>query len=286
MSVRGKITKLFAALVTLAVVATLCVLLVACDPDKGGENTGGGDAIFTEGVTLAELTEKLNAAESFTWSQYYSNVDERLGDDVHVYKFAHNKLYFTGKYFHFDDDETTILEDNYESTMYASSDILYEIWRDSDGVIEGEKNSTFDIDDFFADTIESVVEGFFAAMIEKDGKIVFNEDYAGESYVAGSGYVRLNGTSIEMGYKSNSSGGIVEDRYVISDVNATTVVIPDYIKAVEKTAPWAESVNYNGVHYVKDTDETTGEEYYYVYSNSTGATPETTINTLPVKPRQ
>ena len=128
---------------------------------------------------------------------------------------------------------------------------------------------------------------------EVDDKIVLNEDTVrieNGDYVEGSGYVKLKGDSLEYGYKliEEYIDGTIEYDCVktLRLVNAYSFEITPELKEAEKTATWAEYVSYNGVHYVKDTDETTGEEYYYVNSNSTGATPETTINTLPVKPRQ
>lgn len=238
---KRRIFRIVTALVTLAIVVTMCVLLVACDPEgkEGGETAaGGGDAIFTEGVTLAELTEKLNAAESFTWSQYYSNPDERLGDDNYVYKLVPNMVHFRGEYFYFDDNETTVLEDNYETYLYGSGEVLYSIIREMSGEVIAEKSISVDINAYFDEIIEYFIEDLCTLITESDGKIVFNEAWwsAREDYIEHSGYVRLEGASIEVGCKANDGGSIVEKRYVISDVNATTVTIPDYIKAAEKDA--------------------------------------------------
>lgn len=242
---KRRLVKFFTALVTLAVVATMCVLLVACDPDgkKGEDSTGGGDAIFTEGVTLAELTEKINAAESFTWSQYNSNADEHLGNETYVYKFAPRMMSFQSETTYFDDDKNSSLVANYETYTYVSGEYVYSAVRDYEGNIYAEKSLPDNIDEYFETNTSGMAEYFLEYITEKDGKIVFDEERltaTGESCVTGSGYIRLNGTSIEVGYKVNNNEGIVERRYVISDVNATTVTIPDYIKAAEKDAVWQE----------------------------------------------
>lgn len=243
---KRRIFRIVTALIALAVVATMCVLLVACDPEgkKGGETAaGGGDAIFTEGVTLAELTEKLNAAESFTLSQYYSNVDERLGDDTCVYKFAIRMMSFQSETQYFGDDKNSILTTNYENYTYVQGEWVYSAARDYENTIYAEKSSlTHNVDEYFESVISGTIEYCLGYIVEKDGKIVFNEAWGStqEDYVAGSGYVRLGGTSVEIGYKESGGDGISEVRYVISDVNATTVTIPDYIKAAEKDAVWQE----------------------------------------------
>ena len=70
----------------------------------------------------------------------------------------------------------------------------------------------------------------------------------------------------------------------IYSVNSTEIEIPDVDLSA---ATWSDRVEYNGITYRKDTDSD-GNEYYYVdyYNSSSSAEPETTINTLPVKPRE
>ena len=128
---------------------------------------------------------------------------------------------------------------------------------------------------------------------EIDGKIVVNEKAAlvdSYDYVEGSGYVRLKGNILEFGYKTtreiNGETVTVENAMTVSLVNAYSFEVTPELKEAEKSALWSRSVNYNGVYYVKDTDETTGEEYYYVDSADDGAVAESTINTLTVKPRR
>ena len=291
MSVRGKITKLFAAVITLAVVATLCVLLVACDPDKGGENTGGGDAIFTEGVTLAELTEKINAAESFVWSQSSKCYDE---NGLHTDGWHSAGYKFDGKTvcFWFEDSSAP-----YGAVYFYSSDGYYyeaSVYEDAPIRIEKSLSMYGELDEYASETLETFKKYYVLDCLkEVDGKIVFNEKSVlvdSDDYVEGSGYVRFKGNTMEYGWQLsvNEDGETTTYNYAmtVSLVNAYSFEITPELKEAEKTATWAEYVSYNGVGYRKAVDETTGEEYYYVSSYSTGATPETTINTLPVKPRQ
>lgn len=245
---KRRLVKFFTALVTLAVVATMCVLLVACDPDgkKGEDSTGGGDAIFTEGVTLAELTEKLNAAESFRYEQYFTSIEEELGYDTYVYKYIPHAYAFVGTYHYFGDDDVTVIEEQYESYVCASGDYSYISTRGPENVIESSKTSAEYVNGIDEERV-FCYDFLNEYLTEKDGKIVFDEERLAatdESYVTGSGYVKLSGTSIEVGcsFDGFRSGmfGIGAVKYVISDVNATTVTIPDYIKAAEKDAVWWE----------------------------------------------
>ena len=291
MRVRNKITKIFAAMITLAVVATLCVLLVACDPDKGEESTGGGDAIFTEGVTIAELTEKINAAESFVVSSIDTCTDS-TGTYVTEweYRLDGETLYVILKD---DEDDSTYY---YYQWSYSADGYDYDVYIDEDGQTSVDKSlskygATAELATY---TLETFKKGYVLDCLkEVDGKIVFNEKNAlvnSEYYVEGSGYVRLNGDCLEYGYKEieeyDGETTIYEYAMTLSLVNAYSFEITPELKEAEKTATWAEYVSYNGVNYRKAVDETTGEEYYYVSSADDGAVAESTINTLPVKPRQ
>lgn len=68
----------------------------------------------------------------------------------------------------------------------------------------------------------------------------------------------------------------------IYSVNSTEIEIPDVDLSA---ATWSDRVEYNGITYRKDTDSD-GNEYYYVNYDPESAEPETSINTLPVKPRE
>ena len=124
-----------------------------------------------------------------------------------------------------------------------------------------------------------------------DGKISFDhesaENNAIDGYVKGGGYVRLNGSSIEIGWEGEHSDEYGSYRYSCkyswSGVNAE-VEIPADARALEAQAEWASYVTYNGVEYKKETDAD-GKEYYYVSYAEEGAVIEKTINTLPVKER-
>lgn len=296
MSVRGKITKLFAAVIMLAVVATLCVLLVACDPEgkEGGETAaGGGDAIFTEGVTLAELTEKINAAESFVWSYSFKRYDAS-GVCVDNYSTVYS---LDGESVCIRDSETEYGNSyNAANYHYSADGCYYVAFVDEEGETEIEKSLSKygKLNEYATALFEEFKEYHVSRYLEEiDGQIVFNEKAAlvdSDDYVEGSGYVRLKGNILEFGYKTtreiNGETVTVENAMTVSLVNAYSFEVTPELKEAEKTAPWAEYVSYNGVYYVKDTDETTGEEYYYVDSADDGAVAETTINTLPVKPRQ
>ena len=123
-------------------------------------------------------------------------------------------------------------------------------------------------------------------MSDTDGNIVINNvNILG--YVEGTGYVRLNGSNIEIGWEEEYSDedGIRLTKYKMtwSGVNATTVEISDEIRALEVEAEWSNYVYYNEVRYTKMTAPD-GSEYYVVDGfTPTDAVIEETINTLPVR---
>ena len=292
---KRRIFRIVTALVTLAIVVTMCVLLVACDPDgkKGEDSTGGGDAIFTEGVTLAELTEKINAAESFVWSYSFKRYDANgtcTDNSNTVYS-------LDGKSVCIRDSETEYGNSyNAANYHYSADEYYYVAFVDEEGAIKIEKSLSKygKLNEYATALFEEFKEYHVSRYLEEiDGQIVFNEKAAlvdSDDYVEGSGYVRLKGNILEFGYKTtreiNGETVTVENAMTVSLVNAYSFEVTPELKEAEKTATWADSVTYNGIRYSKAVDETTGEEYYYVYSADDGAVAETTINTLPVKPRQ
>lgn len=248
---KRRIFRLVTALVTLAVVAAMCVLLVACDPDgkKGEDSTGGGDAIFTEDATLAGILEKLAAADSFTLEQRYDEgIPGEEAESVYAYHLAPQMVWFTGTYCTLDVDGITLLKHHYEKYSYLSDDCIYSVSLEENGSIGAEKYSAQHAEEFYGTEARlSYWEQLSEYLTEKDGKIVFDEERMiseSDDYVAGSGYVNLNGTSIEVGFETSGRGvgnyGVYAKKYIISGVNATTVTIPDYIKAAEKDAVLSE----------------------------------------------
>lgn len=292
---KRRIFRIVTALIALAVVVTMCVLLVACDPEgkKGGETAaGGGDAIFTEGVTLAELTEKINAAESFVWSYSFKRYDASgvcVDNCNTVYSLDGESVCIR--------DSETKYGDSYDTNYHYSADGCYYVaFVDEEGETEIEKSLSKygKLNEYATALFEEFKEYHVSRYLEEiDGQIVLNEDTVrieNGDYVEGSGYVRLKGNILEFGYKRtheiNGETVTVEDAMTVSLVNAYSFEITPELKEAEKTATWAKYVSYNGVDYRKAVDETTGEEYYYVSSADDGAVAESTINTLPVKPRQ
>ena len=132
---KRRIFRIVTALIALAVVATMCVLLVACDPEgkEGGETAaGGGDAIFTEDATLAELTEKINAAESFVVSSNdtYTNSTGTYTNKWE-YRLDGKTLYITQNY----KDYPTYYECSYSADGYD-----YEAYSEEGGLIDMSKS--------------------------------------------------------------------------------------------------------------------------------------------------
>ena len=272
--------------------AVFAVAFAACNDEggKSGNGGGAGDVIFTEDASLEDILTALENAESWTYTYDYAVRDpediERQASYREIVENTQNML-------HYSLDNTTVyadgttdgyFSDNYE---FVEGDMVYMIdsYRPS-GEIDGTKCmskysgfSTADIHANFVEMIEYM-------LTEKDGKVVFNEAEAREGYVAGSGYVVLEGDVLHIGYKERGGAMAQEYEYRISGINATTVTIPAEIAAEKANASWQDSVYYNGVNYEKGTDAE-GKEYYYVfYKDNESAVPEKTINTLPVKERE
>ena len=141
------------------------------------------------------------------------------------------------------------------------------------------KYSEFSAAEYSANFVEAIEY----MLTEKDGKVVFNEAEAAEAlegYVAGSGYVALEGSVLRIGYKDESETSTQEFEYRISGINATTVTVPAEIAAEKANASWQATVHYNGVTYEK-WEDADGE--YYVAHAGAGAAIEATINGLPVR---
>ena len=290
-----KIGKLFMLAIALVLaVALVAAVLTACEPDgkKGEDSTGGGDAIFTEGVTLAELTEKINAAQSLVINGMHKTVYADGSSAVYdvEYKFDENSMEQRLRY-------KSGLDDGFEQLVYTfiQGEYDYNAYGYQGATLEMSKSLTQYgyAREFVSDWFESFKKEISDLLREDNGQIVINEtsEFGGDyRYVDGSGYVRLKGNILEFGYKTtheiNGETVTVEDAMTVSLVNAYSFEITPELKEAEKTATWAEYVSYNGVDYRKAVDDTTGEEYYYVDSADDGAVAETTINTLPVKPRQ
>ncbi len=242
---KRRIFRIVTALIALAVVAAMCVLLVACDPEgkEGGETAaGGGDAIFTEDATLAGILEKLAAAESFTFEQRHTSVSEEYGEveEIYTYNISPQAWWL----------EMDLGGDGVTGECsYFSDGWFYRIfWYGAYGDHPVEigtcyKYSTQYGNETLSEGRLDLCEDLSEYLTEKDGRIVFDEERMiseSDDYVAGSGYVKLNGTSIEVGCSYGTPGNADTVKYIISAVNATTVTIPDYIKAAEKDAVLSE----------------------------------------------
>ena len=174
---------------------------------------------------------------------------------------------------------------------YRSGEINYRIYFGDVGYDSGDhayKELAQYSPDMYVEDLRDYGAGNFSGMVTEDasGELV-TVGMSGES-IEGA-YVKLNGSSIEIGWEEEYSDENYDTkdtyRLVWSGVNATTIDIPADVRALEAEAEWADSVYYNGVHYEKATDAD-GNEYYYVVSDvGEGAGIEETINGLPVRER-
>lgn len=289
--------RLFLVLAVVCCIAVFAGVFAGCnngDGKGGGGSTGAGDKIFTEGATLEDILTALGNAESFTQTQWWKeSVTDHWGDEysdevTYRYEVTDSAVVQYSESFEGSEPISSV------SARYRSGDIDYEIEYAEDGEIYGCSKSLAAIDpDRYSDDAEFFGAERFGDMPVKyaDGKISFDhesaENNAVDDYVKGSGYVKLNGSSIEIGWEGTYSDEYGSYRYSCkyswSGVNAE-VEIPADARALEAQAEWSESVTYNGIHYKKDEDAQ-GEYYYVSHKEDADAVPEKTTNTLPVKER-
>lgn len=281
----------------LALLALICCLVMAlgvfaaCNDDTGTGGNGAEDSIFTEGASLDDIITALENAESFTLTTIQNRSasfgDFNLTEDA-TSEYRINKTAYSYTASSTDIEGKHERENHYE---YRSNGIDYSIRLSySDGVYadgDVEKSTTqTNGDDYFVNGYNNLFTLITEFLTANDkNEIIVNVPDSYVNYVEGSAYVKLNGNSLEIGYEETYSNyAIWHERvtHIISGVNATTVEIPDEVRALEPEAEWSDYVNYNGVSYSKRTD-TDGSEYYVVIYNSDGAPIEETINTLPVR---
>ena len=301
--------SLFLVLAVVCIAAVFAGVFAGCNNGDGngggGNGSGAGDKIFTEGATLEDIITALENAESVTITQHYKHVGTNnegkayVDDSIRQYKFdVNNGGSSFMDYLIYQEDGVTDVIESHINRMYSyfSGDVIYTttVYYDADGKIEGHRAEKC-LADILPSSSSSVgqeaVKWLEALTTDADGNIVLNDRVimeGFESYVEGSGYVRLNGSSIEFGWEEEYSNEYDQQKsdykITLSGVNATTVDIPAEVRALEAEAEWADSVYYNGVSYEKETDEN-GEEYYFVRHAEEDAVIEETINTLPVRER-
>lgn len=294
--------------IVLLAVCIPCAFLAGCNGNSGDDGTDGntsdngsngdktytGDAIFTEGMTLAQLRAATENIYNFTVEYQFGGTESEANS------------YYNGKtVFKFDDYDYYEYEDClsiengvddysyvYEGFSFCQDGYYYDYDYDYRYGSEEEKSieksllTNVDVDSYKISLWEHI-EYFFT---DGEAGLEINEDeIAYEDYQVTSSYVRLKGSVLEYGYTlvgkegTWSEGESMQDDFKIYGVNAT-VVDTGKIQSELADAEWDDEVWYNGYHYMKDVDKD-GNEYYYVYSGG-GNGVEETINTLPVKPRE
>ena len=292
--------------IVLLAVCIPCAFLAGCNGNSGDDGTDGntsdngsngdktytGDAIFTEGMTLAQLRAATENIYNFTVEYQFGGTESEANS------------YYNGKtVFKFDDYDYYEYEDClsiengvddysyvYEGFSFCQDGYYYDYDYDYRYGSEEEKSieksllTNVDVDSYKISLWEHI-EYFFTD--GEAGLEINEEEIASEDYQVTSSYVRLKGSVLEYGYmyvgkEGTSREGETEQYDVkIYGVNAT-VVDTGKIQSELADAEWDDEVWYNGYHYMKDVDKD-GNEYYYVYSGG-GNGVEETINTLPVKP--
>lgn len=258
---RSKFNRFFAVCVALLVIAAMCVLLVACDPDGGNgdgtvdqggggnsDGTGGdggngdggnvdgdggngdgdvdvnvGDKIFTADATLGEITEKLSAAKSFTFER--QTIREGETEPYYVETYFASESAIGLLYKEFDSESGTWVQGEYY--LVDMSGKTYEISIFADQMDIGENNTSCaeELSEFYTDIT--------GRLTEENGVIIANENVLKNDaeYVEGSGTVVLSGTEIKIcaTYTNPSDGASFKKCSLLKGVNATKVEVSDDI---------------------------------------------------------
>lgn len=289
--------------VVLLAVCIPCAFLAGCNGNSGDDGTDGntsdngsngdktytGDAIFTEGMTLAQLRAATENIDNFTMEGQsgYKDLEGNIYNNYDILEINERTYYQYGEsanagetsgiyeYIHFIQGECRYKFDyNCENNMSKKSLVKSLL-------------TYVDVDSYKISLWEHI-EYFFT---DGEAGLEINEDeIAYENYQVTSSYVRLKGSVLEFGWLGEGKPGTSyegeTEQYDIKiyGVNAT-VVDTGKIQSELVNAEWADYVSYNGYYYTKAVDKD-GNEYYYTDSYNSEAEPEKTINTLPVKPRE
>ena len=251
-----------------------------------------GDEIFNEGVTLEELKEYF--ADMTSVSLYGTTKGMDVSDDHYSYFVLNDDEYIcyeAGKELNWTITSASFILNNYRYDWY------YAGYSDrEDTVLKIEKSfaiynsymSTVAEDILFVLSEYLLMQGNSGLELN-DEYIDIDEDYLNQEKYIISTYLNLKGRLLELGYTVEGKPGtesegmiLVKEDVKVYGINSTEIEILDVDLSA---ATWSDTVEYNGITYRKNTDSD-GNEYYSVASNPESAETETTINTLPVKPRE
>ena len=268
--------KLCLLMALVCCVAVFAVAFAACN-DNGGKSGGNvvvGDNIFTEDASYDDIYNALAKAESYQVTTTYIEENSTI---FYTYTYA-SDFYYSG----FVADNGT-----YDYYLFIDGEYLYSVeiadYVEAVGTTAEKQLAKYEDYEFPLVSAAELLDDI-GLVIEKDGKLVFDEEGAmtESDYVVGSGYIRCEGDALYVGCTYNSDEeGEMKTEYCIRGVNAQ-YSLPDEIKAMKADAVWARNVQYNGGHY--EYGEYNGEECYYYLYGAEGER-EDTINGLPVYDR-
>ncbi len=264
--------KLCLLMALVCCVAVFSVAFAACN-DNGGKSGGNvvvGDNIFTEDASYDDIYNALANAKSYQVTTTYIEEDSTIS---YTYTYA-SDFYYSG---YVADDGT------YDYYLFIDGKYLYSVeiadYVEAVGTTVEKQLAEYEDYEFPLVSAAELLDDI-GLVIEKDGKLVFDEEVGGD-YVVGSGYIRYEGDALYFGGSTSDEDGEMKIEYCIRGVNAQ-YSLPDEIKAMKADAVWARNVQYNGGYY--EYGEYNGEEcYYYLYSPD--GKKEDTINGLPVYDR-
>ena len=263
------------------------VLLAACgEEEKAIDNDQPNESetlSFDENSSLSEIKAALAAADSYKIDSsldYYDSEGNYLQTVSSTYCEGTSRKSVNVDY---GGGEVITLAEVYTFSLNG----LYYSYVDQGAIIYCEK-STYNINYDLDNVLYSLMENNDTVLV--DNAFIL-QDY-GTDYNIKDSYVKVAKDTIEFGYtlyeaQHNENGYTVENKLYELNESTDPIDISNVIGDIDK-AVWADRVYYNGYEYAKTSID--GEECYVISGTTKdyveGTLPETTINTLPVKPRE
>ena len=229
--------RLFLVLAVVCIAAVFAGVFAGCN-NGDGKGNGGGDKIFTEGASLEEMIAAVESAESFTYvlNVKYIFSEENGGEDQYsryTVQASKNAL-------------VVISEDlngeryREEEWAFIKGDTVYSVYRCNQVYDEelgediiGDEMVTEEVGKFPVAEMSwpagEYIKAVFSDLTEKDGEIVADPESDNEWDRVD---LHFEGDTLTVAYVYVNEYGDTEIyEYVLSGINATTVVIPEEILA-------------------------------------------------------
>ena len=228
---------MFLVLAVVCIAAVFAGVLAGCN-NGDGKGNNGGDKIFTEGASLQEMIAAVESAESFTYvfNVKYIFSEENGGEEQHSrYTVQMSKNAFVVI------SEVIGGRFREEEWAFVEGDTVYSVYR-CNQVYDEELGENIIVDEMVTEVSKAPVaevslsaagkeyiKAVFSDLTEKDGEIVADPESDNEWDRVD---LHFEGDTLTVAYVYVNEHGDTEIyEYVLSGINATTVVIPEEILA-------------------------------------------------------